>query len=280
MLDPVSRPRERGPWTSCHDHHHRWWPRGCPEPATNTTGTALTPNKRFVNAQIDLSPLTATNSITENHVITATVQQNDGLAAGHRRWRRGLRLRTGPGRYHGHVQLLAERDRCDVRRREHLPDGAAGTCTITITSSTAGTVRSTRRRPSTSARRHSKRSRGQRTASASTAATPPRPSSPDPYLDQEQQRECPTCRCDVRSLSDAHLNTVTGLQDDTADVCASIVDDSVAPVGASTGLTGPGRSPRRRRIPADGPRPRPVHRPGDGRPGRLRGGHPDAADRG
>jgi hypothetical protein len=38
-------------------------------------------NKRYVDAQIDLSPLTDTNGISENHTITATVQQDDGLAA-------------------------------------------------------------------------------------------------------------------------------------------------------------------------------------------------------
>ncbi|HUQ78348.1 MAG TPA: SpaA isopeptide-forming pilin-related protein [Patescibacteria group bacterium] len=39
-------------------------------------------NKVYVDAQIDLSPLTATNQVNEAHVITATVQQDDGLATG------------------------------------------------------------------------------------------------------------------------------------------------------------------------------------------------------
>lgn len=37
--------------------------------------------KRFVDAQIDLTPLAATNEVNDPHDITATVQQDDGLAA-------------------------------------------------------------------------------------------------------------------------------------------------------------------------------------------------------
>jgi hypothetical protein len=52
---------------------------------TRTTGSggsnSADANKRFVDAQIDLSPLTATNLVNTNHTITATVQQDDGLAA-------------------------------------------------------------------------------------------------------------------------------------------------------------------------------------------------------
>lgn len=51
----------------------------------STDGTAnnsVDANKRYVDAQIDLSPLTATNNIGDDHLITATVQQDDGLAAG------------------------------------------------------------------------------------------------------------------------------------------------------------------------------------------------------
>ena len=46
---------------------------------TTSTGNNTDANKRFVDAQIDLSPLTATNNIGEDHDITATVQQDDGL---------------------------------------------------------------------------------------------------------------------------------------------------------------------------------------------------------
>ena len=49
--------------------------------ATGSTGNSDDANKRFVDAQIDLDPLDDTNGITENHTITATVQQDDGLAA-------------------------------------------------------------------------------------------------------------------------------------------------------------------------------------------------------
>jgi prealbumin domain-containing protein len=52
---------------------------------TRTTGSggnnSADANKRYVDAQIDLTPLDDTNGITENHTITATVQQDDGLAA-------------------------------------------------------------------------------------------------------------------------------------------------------------------------------------------------------
>ncbi len=39
-------------------------------------------NKVYVDAQIDLTPLTATNEVNSAHTITATVQQDDGLATG------------------------------------------------------------------------------------------------------------------------------------------------------------------------------------------------------
>jgi hypothetical protein len=38
--------------------------------------------KRFVDAKITLSPLTGTNEVSHAHTLTATVQQNDGLASG------------------------------------------------------------------------------------------------------------------------------------------------------------------------------------------------------
>jgi hypothetical protein len=50
---------------------------------TNTGGdNSADANKRYVDAQIDLSPLTATNVLGEQHTVTATVQQDDGRAAG------------------------------------------------------------------------------------------------------------------------------------------------------------------------------------------------------
>ena len=51
---------------------------------TRTTGTgapnSADANKVFVNGRISVSPLEDTNGITENHTVTATVEQDDGLA--------------------------------------------------------------------------------------------------------------------------------------------------------------------------------------------------------
>src|SRR6185369_12035484 len=53
---------------------------------TRATGTgglnSADAHKTYVNAQIDLSPLTATNAVNSPHTITATVQQDDTFAAG------------------------------------------------------------------------------------------------------------------------------------------------------------------------------------------------------
>lgn len=48
----------------------------------NTHGSTGPATKRFVDAKISLSPLTAVNEVNHAHTITATVQQNDGLPAG------------------------------------------------------------------------------------------------------------------------------------------------------------------------------------------------------
>ena len=52
---------------------------------TRATGTgglnSADAHKTYVNAQIDLSPLTATNAVNSPHTITATVQQDDGIPA-------------------------------------------------------------------------------------------------------------------------------------------------------------------------------------------------------
>ena len=110
--------------------------------STTSTGTKTDANKRFVNAQIDLSPLTATNSITENHVITATVQQDDGLPAN-----------TGGGdAVSGYgppptgtlVTFTFSQNTIGatfVGGVSTCLTTSAGTCTVTITSSTAGTVK-------------------------------------------------------------------------------------------------------------------------------------------
>jgi len=119
---------------------------------TTSTGTKTDANKRFVDAQIDLSPLTATNNIGDNHVITATVQQNDGLAAN-----------TGGGDATGtfgpapngtvvvfsfvtndigatFVDDLVDSNGDTINGNDCVTAGGTGTCTITIHSSTAGSV--------------------------------------------------------------------------------------------------------------------------------------------
>ena len=45
------------------------------------SGDGVDVHKTYVNAQIDLSPLTATNEVNSAHTITATVQQDDGIPA-------------------------------------------------------------------------------------------------------------------------------------------------------------------------------------------------------
>ena len=48
--------------------------------STDGTGNnSADANKVYVDGQIDVSPLTATNGINEPHTVTATVQQDDGL---------------------------------------------------------------------------------------------------------------------------------------------------------------------------------------------------------
>lgn len=53
---------------------------------TRSTGTgglnSADAHKTYVDAQIDVSPLTATNEVNSAHTITATVQQDDGIPAG------------------------------------------------------------------------------------------------------------------------------------------------------------------------------------------------------
>jgi hypothetical protein len=110
-----------------------------------TDGTA--PNsgdavKRFVDAQIDLSPLTDTNGITEDHVITATVQQDDGLAAN----ATGGDASSGFGPAPTGTTVtfsLANNLASAVfnpAATTTCTTNASGQCTITITSTTAGGV--------------------------------------------------------------------------------------------------------------------------------------------
>jgi hypothetical protein len=108
--------------------------------ATGGTGNSVDANKRYVDAQIDLDPLTDTNGISENHVITATVQQDDGLAAS----TGGGDLVTGFGPAPVGTTVtfnIATGTATFVPAGVNTcTTGAAGTCSITIVSSTVGTV--------------------------------------------------------------------------------------------------------------------------------------------
>jgi len=98
-------------------------------------------NKRFVDAQIDLSPLTDTNGITETHTIEATVQQDDGLAAN----TGGGDAVTGFGPAPDGTTVTFSFSQNTIGA-VFVPPGAntctttAGVCSIQITSSAAGTV--------------------------------------------------------------------------------------------------------------------------------------------
>jgi hypothetical protein len=211
--------------------------------ATTSTGTKTDANKRFVNAQIDLSPLTATNSITENHVITATVQQDDGLAAN----AGGGDAASGYGPVAGTTVTFSFSQNAigaTFVGGNTCVTGAAGTCTITITSSTAGTVKVhatttfTIGPVPTQEVTRSTDGTGLNSADAEKtfvagALTWIKNNNAGARLGGATFQVCRTHT----------LNTVTGVQDDTTDVCASIVDDTSAPVGASTGLNGPDQDP-------------------------------------
>ena len=93
--------------------------------------------KRFVDLQIDLSPLTATNEVNDEHEITATVQQNDGLATGGDGvdgWAPAV------GATVDFSLLLNDANAVFVGGDDDCVTGAAGTCLITITTSDPGDV--------------------------------------------------------------------------------------------------------------------------------------------
>lgn len=106
-------------------------------------GNSSTVLKRFVDARITLSPLTDTNGITENHVVTADVEVNLGDGAG---WvaatdghvdvtttpSGGASVTPNPGGTTCHVSAP------DPLGADNL-DGS-GQCTVAFTSNTAGTV--------------------------------------------------------------------------------------------------------------------------------------------
>ncbi len=89
--------------------------------------------KRFVNGRISINPPTDTNGITENHTLTATVEQDDGLAPS------GFDPVVGTtvtftllNNTAGAVFTPAGANTCVT--------GSNGQCSVVITSSTAGSV--------------------------------------------------------------------------------------------------------------------------------------------
>ncbi len=109
----------------------------------STNGTAnnsADANKRYVDAQIDLSPLDADNNIGDEHEITALVQKDDGLAAGVG----GGDAATGFGPVSGALVTFSFSQNTIgatfVNAVNTCTTGALGTCSIEIVSSTAGTV--------------------------------------------------------------------------------------------------------------------------------------------
>ena len=106
---------------------------------TNGTGGNSGPaTKRFVDLRIAASPLTATNNVGVNHVFTFTVLQDDGFAAG-----APGDATSGFGPAVGAVvntNLLNNAAGATYVGSTSCTTGAAGTCTVTITSNTAGGV--------------------------------------------------------------------------------------------------------------------------------------------
>lgn len=114
----------------------------------STNGTA--PNsgsalKRYVDARIQLSPLTDTNGITENHVVTADVDVDKGDGAGWVAATAGhvdVKLSNSSGASHS---VNSAGTTCHVQDPPETPAGASnldsnGRCTVAFTSNTAGTV--------------------------------------------------------------------------------------------------------------------------------------------
>jgi len=86
--------------------------------------------KTFVDANISISPATATNLVATNHVLTATVQINDGSGAGYvlapDNTPITFSIIGGPGTFVGSSSCLTS--------------GGTGSCTATITSNVVGTT--------------------------------------------------------------------------------------------------------------------------------------------
>jgi len=97
--------------------------------------------KRFVDAQIDLSPLTANNEVGQEHIVTATVQKDDGLAAN----TGGGDAVTGFGPAAGATVNFSLLNNTNTTvfvpaAGDSCTTAANGTCSITIKATTAGHV--------------------------------------------------------------------------------------------------------------------------------------------
>jgi hypothetical protein len=109
--------------------------------SAGNTGDAV---KRFVDAKLSLSPLSDTNGITEDHVVTATVSQDDGLAAN----ATGGDSVTGFGTagVPNGTTVTFSLPAADNTAGAVFKNGVStctttsGSCSITITSNTAGSV--------------------------------------------------------------------------------------------------------------------------------------------
>jgi Prealbumin-like fold domain len=100
---------------------------------TGGTGNNPDATKRFVNGRISINPPTDTNGITENHTLTATVEQDDGEDP------------SGFDPVSGATVTFTLLN--NTAGAVFVPDGAntcvtgaLGTCSVQITSSTAGSV--------------------------------------------------------------------------------------------------------------------------------------------
>ncbi len=101
-----------------------------------TTGTGVPnsadANKRFVNGRISVSPLVDTNEITDHHTITATVEEDDGLAPDG--------FDPVSGATVTFTLLSNTAGAVFVDGVNTCVTGADGTCSIQITSNTTGSV--------------------------------------------------------------------------------------------------------------------------------------------
>src|SRR5207247_1071536 len=103
------------------------------------TGVDGPGTKRYVDAKITLSPPDATNPVGQAHTITATVQQDDGLAAG----AQGGDAVTGFGPAPNTTQVtftLPTNTAGATFVAGNTCQTTNGTCTVQITSTSAGLV--------------------------------------------------------------------------------------------------------------------------------------------